>query len=150
MSSRAVVSSAQRRTTRPTQPLGPKEEEEEDEIQQVWTNDKTFLGRLELRLRPGLEEAERLDLEKRTLAGENNAALKAKLLDKWAAGPLGVRDLLKDNIAKPVIAKLKKGARAVLEAVEPLELLERRLKQAESEAFDRTRAAQVRLIAVFI
>jgi hypothetical protein len=97
--------------------------------------------RFRMRLEPGTYEAKLLDLETKTVAGMNNYRLKARLLDKMAAGPFAIRD--KIQVLK---AKAKHKLDAVVDDLkrtfEPLAGLERELALAEEEALQRGKDAK--------
>jgi hypothetical protein len=103
----------------------------------LW-EESTGPERFRMRLQP---EAKLLDLEAKTVAGVNNYRLKARLLDKMAAGPFRIRDK---------VQALKTRAKDTLNAVvedlkltfEPLEVLERELALAEEEALQRGKDAK--------
>ena len=92
--------------------------------------------RLYLRANPGIEEAKILGLERRTLKGENNMALKNELIYRWKQGPFGVV-AARHTAARKLQAHGKAALKAVKQQLLPLELQEWAMRKAEREANER-------------
>jgi hypothetical protein len=96
----------------------------------------TKLAQFMLQLNPGIEEAKILGLERRTLRGENNLALKRDLIARWKEGPFGVV-AARRTAARKLERHGKDFLKSVKQQLLPLEYQEWSLRKAEREAQER-------------
>jgi hypothetical protein len=108
-------------------------------------SDETLEDLLEDKDAHGVPRASRVmlrALEKHTLAQENHFDVKAALLARQEAGPFRIKEKaarVTAAVKAKVTAGARAGARMILEAIEPLEVLEAKLAKAEAEAALRSR-----------
>ena len=101
-------------------------------------NEAKPMDKWRMRLNPGLAHAKALELDERTRRGEDNYKLKENLLEMWADGPFSMRTKARE-LKRKVRVKVGEAYKALEETLEPLEVLEARMKQAEDEALARGR-----------